>query len=132
MADYRRVSGGEAKIPPPHVVVVPLGVNPNPFGQASNRLGLARHQYAFRCVAPATQQNGTPNAAGGSQASAIAGAVAMYLARNGWASRIVGGDRFATGASQENSTSGPIEDPDTKDPIVVVTGSLVATAQAVG
>lgn len=128
----KRVSGGEPKIPPPHVVVVPTGVNPQPFGLGSRRLGLARYQYAFRCVAPAALENGQANAEGGAQAASIAGAVANYLNRNGWVSRAVGGAVYATVASAEDSTAGATNDPDTKDPFVLVTGSLVATAQAVG
>lgn len=130
-SDYRRVST-EAKLPPPHVVVVPTGVNPLPFGTGSRRLGLARHQYAFRCVAPATLENGQANAEGGAQAAQLAGAVAAFLARNGWSTRTIGGSTYATVASREDSTSGAAQDPDTKDPFVVVAGSLVAAAQAVG
>lgn len=130
--EYRRVSGGEAKIPPPHVVVVPQGINPDAFGRTSRRLGLARHQYAFRCVAPATLSNGKPNEQGGAQAAAIAGAVAMYLASNGWTTRTVGGGTYAIGGAEENSTAGAAQDPDTRDPFVLVVGSIVASVQTLG
>lgn len=132
VADYRRVTAGDPKVAPPHVVVVPQGVNPNPFGRGSNRLGLARHQYAFRCVAPATLPNGQANGEGGAQAAAIAGAVANYLNRRGWATRTIDSATYATLPSREENTSGAGEDPDTKDPFVLVVGSIVATVQAVG
>lgn len=130
-ADYRRVSGGEPKLSPPHIVVVPQGINPRPFGPASNRLGLARHQYAFRCVAPATLPDGTPNADGGAQALYLAGLVSAFLARSGWTSRTVAGSKFATVGSEEQATNPPVPDPDTKDHTVVVVGSLVATVAPV-
>lgn len=130
--NYLRVVAGGPKTAPPYIVVIPTGVNPNPFGQRSNRIGLARHQYAFRCVAPATLANGQANARGAAQAAALAGAVATYLAQNGWNTRTVGASNYATVASREESTAGASEDPDTKDPLVVIVGSLVASVQALG
>lgn len=109
---------------PPYVYVAVLNMSGAPFGTGSHRLGLARWGYALRCVAPDGPE-------GPIQALRIGGMVAQILGNAGWRSRIVDGSKFAIPRRDEANMVGPYPDPDTKDPTVLVSISLVATAQAV-
>lgn len=114
------VRGGE-KAPadaPPYVVVVPLAAGPGP----GRRAGVATWRHAFRCYGPKVQ-------GGDRQAEALALAVWTSLDEQGpiaFPAPGGSGDRAAIYQLLVESMGGPLEDPDTGEPYVVLTTSMSA------
>lgn len=123
-----RVRGGE-KAPgdaPPYVVIVPLGMTPWVSSPAGQRLGVATWRHALRCVA-AKAQGGDRNA------EALGLAVVQDLHNTGPITYPEPGGSGKAGIYRlmVEGMSGPLTDPDTGEPYVVVTTSMFATAHAI-
>lgn len=121
----KAVSGGAVRADAPTVTVVNLVANPVPFGQGSRRIGLVDWRYAIRC-------RGRRTDTGDIEATDIAGHVSRILGYGGWVKKVVGSQTFAIAQSLEQQTTGPVPDPETQEPTVVVLVNLKASAQALG
>lgn len=122
-----RVRGGE-KAPndaPPYVVVVPLAVAPSLMGGAGRRAGLAGWRHAFRCYGPKVQ-------GGDRQAEALGLAVMTSLHMAGPLTFAAPGGSGRAGIYQiqVEGMGGPLIDPATGEPYVVVTTYMAATLQS--
>lgn len=124
-----RVRGGE-KAPldaPPYAVVVPLPMTPWVGSSETQRAGAVTWRHAIRCVGPKHQ-------GGDREAVALGLAVVQTLHGAGpvtFPTPGGGGGKAGIYRIVVESMTGPLTDPDTQEPYVVVTTALSATAQAI-
>lgn len=121
-----RVRGGE-KAPgdaPPYAVVVPIGMTPFIGAKNGNRSRLAGWRHAIRCYGPKVQ-------GGDRQAEALGLAVVTSLHQAGPVTFPASGSGTAGIYQIEvESMGGPLRDPDSGEPYVIVTTYLSATGQS--
>lgn len=117
------ITGGEARRPPPNIVVRDLGSNPWP-PNARRLTPLREERYALHCTA-AKGRNGDIEAA------MLARLAAASLHGKGWRTRILGnGDHVSIALSMEEATGPVHNDPDSGDPVATVLATFKAVAQA--